>query len=329
MQDFLSQSDIERLFTGPAVDVVLPAPAVAPLAFGRPGELPPHVREHAKVALERLAPTVASAVSSFLRTAVGVSATGVERLAYRELESALDRPCAAAVFELGGRGAGRGVAELDLALALALVDRLLGGTGAGVAGPRRAPSALESSLLGDVLARVAAAIPDAIAPRGGTAVGALRVESDPARLAAADGDVSMLVFLMAVTLGGVQGPLTVAVPLAALEGALAEAAPAAPVTADPARRAALQARLEEARVTVAARLPVFHLGARDILRLAPGMVLDTGHDADDVIEVRVNGTLRFHARVGQVRRRLGLQVVEHAEERAETGRVRTRQGRIQ
>ncbi|MDM7917522.1 MAG: FliM/FliN family flagellar motor C-terminal domain-containing protein, partial [Candidatus Eisenbacteria bacterium] len=86
--------------------------------------------------------------------------------------------------------------------------------------------------------------------------------------------------------------------------------------------------LAQVRLTVDARLPRFVLSAREVASLHPGRTIDTGIPADALLEVRLNGSLRYLAAAGRDRKQLAVRIVQAIPASGPPQGPRARKGRV-
>lgn len=296
---WLKQKDVDVLFG------VLPEKSeVRPYDFLAPPRLPRERRFVLESALERLVPAVASLLSSRLRRAVDVTAGEAETATAGDLLNALPTPCACVSFPVGHS---HGVADLGLRFSLYLVERLFGGEGQEQ-WLDRPLTALERSALQGVAEKVPALLREAFRLPA-IASQPLAVESDPSALPLRARDEALIVVRLALRAQALDTAWTVALPLVELEP-LFDAAATADAPQPPPPSPENVRELQQAHVTVVARLPLFRMRARDLAELSTGQTVSSGHAVDTLAEVLVNGRVRFRGTVGQVRGRLGLRITE-------------------
>jgi flagellar motor switch protein FliM len=63
-------------------------------------------------------------------------------------------------------------------------------------------------------------------------------------------------------------------------------------------------------VTVAARLPKFHMSLRELSALVPGQVLTTGIPRDAELSVMIGGRTRYRGSAGRVGRKLAVRLLD-------------------
>ena len=307
MQEILTQKEIDALLAAgdggaeAATDVV-------PWDFAGVPRVPRARQAVLEAVFTRYAQLLESLLAERLRLPAAVSLEGVEEVGGAELLHSLADPCAAAVFEAGEREAGAGVLDLGTELALTLLDRMFGGSGEEPA-PRRPLTVLEQTVLRSFAER-------ALEPLREAWQGRLRLEprvtafaSDPGAIRSLDRGAEHVAASFAVRLGGRSLAFVLGLPAAAVQAGLRD--PQA--EAGRARRRgdpAVATHLRQALLTLTARVPAVRLSLREIRALAPGQVLQTGLAMDTPVELHVNGEPRFEGSLGQVRRHVGLRIVQ-------------------
>ncbi len=315
LRPWLQQKDVDTLF-GAAADQA----EVRAYDFLAPPRLPRERRIALEGALERFAPALATLLSARFRKAFEVLPESLETVRAGDFVNALPSPCAAYPLPMGDSIA---VLDLGLPFTLALVDRAFGGNG-DTPWFDRALTALEQKVVAGVAAQVPAPFHEAFRLPGvpGT-IGA--VESDPTALPLRARDEVFIAMRLVLRAPGIETSWTLGVPLDALEALFTttEAAPApAPVAnLDNARE------LQQAHVTVVARLPLFRVRAGDLAEMHVDQTVSTGHEVGIPAEVLVNGQVRFRGTVGQMRGRLGLQITEKLATPLPARPARDREGR--
>ncbi len=315
LSPWLQQKDVDVLFgAAPA------APEVCTFDFLAPPRLARERRTVVDGALERLTPAVAALLSSRLRKAVEVAPAAVEVVRAGDFVNALPTPCAAYPFAVGEA---HGVADLGLPFTLYYVERMFGGAGENQ-WLERALTTLEQNALTAVVGTVPGLVRDAFRlPSIGTQMGSY--EPDPLALPLPARDQVLLVLRLDVRAPGLECQWTFGLPLAELEPLFTspEDAAAAPPVASPENARELQ----QAHVTLVARLPLFRMTARALSEVAVGETLACGHPTETPAEVLVNGRIRFRGSVGQVRGKLGLRITENVVTPTPARPARDREGR--
>jgi len=326
--EVLDQKAVDELFG--LGDGAAPAgPEPRPYDFQRPARLGRGARRALGAIHEAFVESLAKSLALILKTEVELEPAESENVSLAELAASLGETAATWVFPAGGAN---GLLDIETGAGLAMIDRLLGGTGQAPIGGRRLTT-IEEGVLRRVADRVRAALEAAWEGRIPVGASLSAFTSRPSQSRAAGADDRFLATLFRLRAEGIEGVLTVALPYVPVEEALeGEAEESAPPPGD-ARSAAdpgaiFASDLRAARVTVAVRLPAFGLKVRALSDLVAGRVLDTAHLREAPVEILVNGRPLYRGAVGSVRGRVGIRIVDTVDSTAGPGPATPKQGRV-
>jgi flagellar motor switch protein FliM len=328
----LTQKAVDALVRGAPVGTPPDTATEAqPYDFVRPQRIPRERRAALELALACFVQSLGARLSPRLRESLDVTVAGLDQVTFSEYLQSLATPCAAFVFKVG-RGPARGVVDLGNPVAFYLVDRLFGGAGQTEV-PPRALTVLEQSAVRGVVEEMLALLGDAW--QGGLEIAGdpPAFESSPAALEAMDPGEDALVVELELRSGPLTGPVTLALPFAALQAFLQERdvkrteGAASSDRATPCR-SRVTAALRQARLDLSVRLPAFRLSARTLAGLAAGQVLHTGYAAESAVEVHVNERLRWLGVLGQAQRYVGVRITQSVSAPAHERSSRLREGRV-
>jgi flagellar motor switch protein FliM len=292
------------------------APAAAPVIpvdFRRPSR----INRDAVVALEStheaFARRLATAWSTSTHAALEIEHLATEQLSIDDYLRTLPNPTMLATVRVGPLGA-TALLDLDLPIALLLVERLLGGVGdpAETAVPRR-PTDLETSLIAhDLLEPALRAIDEALRDLEGEPSELLAVETSPQPQLAASGELLLLTYRVEVRgdLPG-QGLLNLGYPVAPLLVQL-DRLVAGHGEDEAGVESALQAitgALLGASLDLRVRLGGSTLPASALAALQPGDVLSLDHPVGRPAQLWCDGRELGSAHLGRRGRRLAAQIV--------------------
>jgi len=283
--------------------------------FRRPNKLN---REHVR-ALEIVGETFArqltTVLGTSLRTGVSTSMDGVDQYTYDEYVRELPNPTLLSILDLPPLK-GAGMLHLPPSLTMGIVDRLLGGTGAGSA-PERAPTEIELRLLTTLLTSVLQRLGAAFEPLAPIRPQLNRIESNP-QFAQVSAPTDMVVVVaLTVRVGGASSPVSLAIPFTALGPVLEEATRRDKVQDDHLAselRHALESNLHRSGIEVRVRFDEVLLPSRRIASLQPGDVLALDQPLDKHLTVEVAGLPRFLATAGTKGKRVACLVTENTAE---------------
>lgn len=258
----------------------------------------------------------ATTLSGQLRTTVSVIVQSVDERGYGMLIEDADDPTWVAAMTLGAVN-GLGVVNIPVPLAMMLVDRVLGGSGAGPQ-PERALSELESTVLSGLVRAGLNDLVTAFGPLCNLQPEVVRIESQGELLKAAPQSESYVVTILSVELpetGAAPRSAAIALPLAGLEPALeAFSGGARRVREVDAQPASVLDHLLETAVDVSLRFGGGTVKAQDVLALTEGQVIRLGHRTSIPLSVDVEGLPFLAAKPGRLGRRLAFAVVDPATE---------------
>ncbi len=236
------------------------------------------------------------------RTEFELKLDSLETPTFRQFVGALRQPTQLALFKVESLR-GLGVLEIAPALALSLLDRLLGGPGANDLAARELTE-IEMALLD----QINQLITDAWCAhwKGSKELKATLVghENDPRYLQTSAPETTLVVATFTATVGECSGQMRLALPLSTLEPLLqkmrAELKPAADVPTTPAPSAPHQwnPALDHVNIPISTTLTGPQISARQLQALKVGDVLHLPLEAANQIQVRLNGVPRYQGRLG-------------------------------
>jgi flagellar motor switch protein FliM len=260
----------------------------------------------------RFARNVATSLSAYLRTITELSVTAVEQFSYSEFLMSLSDPTAFYALAIPPFDE-LGALEINPAIAFAMVDRMLGGTGQSAA-PERALTEIEQNVVDSLVKILLEALAETWRPLVSLAFGIRGRETRPQMLQVAAPNEIVIMIVFDVRIGEVRGMMNLCIPASVAEtmGGVQAWQPhhRAPTGTE---RAWLQQNLGSVEVDVSAVLESKVLTA-DLLALSAGDVISLGVPSDRPIDVRVGGTLKFKGRLGiGGRGRLGVRIDRRCE----------------
>ncbi len=328
----LSQAEIDTLLgaigsDGPTRDVGSPASpevsapiggggrgrqrTVRPYDFRRPDKFSKDQLRTLQAVHEDVARLVGGRLSARLRSTVAVSLGATAQMVFDEFVAGLTLPTQLVVVEASGLD-GPFLIDLDLDLALAAIDRLLGGSGAPPLS-RREPTSIEDALIDRLIEDIVPAIGEGWSHLAalGVRVGEKALRPDLLRVAAPSAVTAVLT--LQVRLAGRGAPLSICYPHDSLAPVLPRLSPTAwygqSGRGNGALRDALTDTLGSVEIPVAAVLGGTALSVEQLADLAPGDVIRLDQPADAPIAVSVMDQARAWGLPGRVRDRLAVRLV--------------------
>jgi flagellar motor switch protein FliM len=283
--------------------------------FRRPTKLS---REHVRVlqiAQEAFARQATTILTTFLRAGARLELMGIEQFSYDDYVVTLPEPVFITTFSLEPL-AGKGMIAYPLDIAMAMVDHMLGGSGAA-AQPSRPMTAMELTITNHLQDRLLEEFAASFATITELQPALLGHEYNPQLAQAAAGSDTVMVASFEMAVGSREGEATVVLPFSSFAQALNNAA--SPQLSESAllkrKRAteALTARLNLVPVDVSVRFAPLSVSSSDLLSLAVGDLLLLRHPPDAPLEVTTNDVTFAHAIASNHRRRLAATIVPTAQ----------------
>jgi flagellar motor switch protein FliM len=320
MSDFVTTPE-----TGPAPRAGGPqAPAAAPAGgtrsrrgeprtydFRRPTKLS---REHVRVmqiAQESFARQATTILTTFLRAGARLELVSIEQFSYDDYIQTLPNPVFITTFTLEPL-AGKGMLAYPLDIAMAIVDHMLGGSGAA-AQPARPMTGMETTITTHLLERLLREFAASFATITELQPAMTGFEYNPQLAQAAASSDTVMVANFAMAVGNREGEATLVLPFSSFAQSLNNAA--SPQLSESALRKrkkaaeALAARLNLVPVDVSVRFAPLSVSSSDLLSLAVGDVLLLRHPRDSPLEVTTNDATFAYAIASNHRRRLAASIV--------------------
>ncbi|GGI06717.1 flagellar motor switch protein FliM [Egicoccus halophilus] len=287
---------------------------VTPVDFRRPSRISRDAVVVFESAHEAFVRRLTSTWSNSTQAALEIEHLATEQLSVDDYVKTLPSPTALASVRVGPLGA-TALIDLDLPLALLLVERLLGGVGdpADTAVPRR-PTELEAGLIADgLLLPAVRAIDEALTEIDGEPSELLGIETTPQPMhLSAPGELLLLLTYRVEVRGDLpaQGLISIGYPVAPVLAHLGQLAGGSvdedhALSGQVARGALLDAQLE-----LQVQLGGSPLPASVFAALRPGDVLSLDHPVGLPARLLCDGRELGSAHLGRRRRRLAVQIVE-------------------
>jgi flagellar motor switch protein FliM len=324
----LSQSEIDALLGAVADDAPVAGAAASAAGgsatsaagrsvktydFRRPDKFSKDQLRTLQAIHENVARIYAARLSARLRTPVTISLADTAQMIFDEYVTGLILPTQLVVLSASSLG-GPFMLDLDLGLAFACIDRLLGGAGR-IPSERREPTAIETELIGRLTAEIIPAIGEGWAHLEPVDAGVTETALRPALLRVAAPSHVVAVLTYEVRFAGQTAPLTLCYPHATLEPLLPRLSATAwyaQPQADSDRaydHAELVAALQSVEIPVAATLGGADLSVDDLVGLQPGDVIRFDDRVDQPIRLSVMDEARAWAIPGRIGDRIALRVV--------------------
>jgi flagellar motor switch protein FliM len=288
-----------RLVTKAEFDAIL-APgdsaAVTRYDFRRPDRVSSQQLRSVQLLHEGFANDAGTWLSAFLRTTTELQLVDLDQMSCSEFVSSLPEFTAAYALAIASIDAYPTLA-LSPDAAFTMVDRILGGVGANEA-PKRPLTEIEQNVVDSVIKLLLDQLTAAWRSVGAQFAIHAR-DTRPAMLPMARPNEIVVVLSFTLRVSDTRGTLRLSIPASVFDAvgdAFVKAPPDAPRSRSDEQTAWLHANLGRMTLAVTAQLETM-VAARDLVDLAPGMVLALGHQSNQPVTVNIGGSPAFTGRV--------------------------------
>jgi len=294
----LSQAEIDALLptSRESAGKRTSAGGAVPYDFSRPDRVTKDELRSLHLLHDRFALNVSTTLSAYLRAVTEVTVVSVEQFLYSEFLMSLPDATAFYAVDVDPSRA-TGALEISPLVAFTVIDRMLGGSGAGSA-PNRALTEIELNVI-DAIAKVLLKnLADTWRPLAKVQLRVTGRETRPQMLQVADANEVMILLVFDVRVGENRGAMHLCFPAASLEPLVQAMASGNQRTRELNSQADewLQKNLSRVPLDVSAQLRTT-LPARDLVLLTPGQVIELPHVAGERVDVFIGGRTRFRGRL--------------------------------
>ncbi|MGC9669197.1 flagellar motor switch protein FliM [Planosporangium sp. 12N6] len=287
-----------------------------PYDFRRPRNLS---REHVRtlqIAYETFARQFTTILTTSLRAVSQVTLVSIEQFSYDEYISSLESPTIVAKVSMEPLP-GTALVEFSLAIAMASIDHMLGGSGG--AQPQRPLTDIETPLLQNLLDRVLGELRYAFEGIASIKPQLAGIEYNPQFVQAGGASDPVIVASFEMRVGAEECVATICLPFGMIFSQLQ--GDRTDVRLSPAQRAArdaahhnLVAGMESVPLDVAVRFAPMRMRPEDLINLRPGDVVTLNHPTTQPLAVTTAGLTFAHAVPGSQGSRLACLIVAPAKE---------------
>jgi flagellar motor switch protein FliM len=257
---------------------------------------------------DRFARNVATSLSAYLRTVTEMTVVSVEQFSYSEFLMSLSDPTAFYALAIPPYDE-LGALEINPAIAFAMVDRMLGGTG-GSPAPSRALTEIEQNVIDSLVKLLLEALAETWRPIVNLAFGIRGRETRPQMLQVAAPNEIVVMVVLDARIGESRGMINLCFPASIVESAgghFVQAWHQQRREPTPSERIWLRENLARVSMALSASLDA-RLSTRELLEIVPGTVLSLGVPVEAPVNVYVGDTLKFRGHLAGVGRQIGVRV---------------------
>jgi flagellar motor switch protein FliM len=284
--------------------------AVSAYNFRRPDRISREQIHSLHYLHDRFARSAGTSLSTYLRAVLEISLVAVEQRTYTEFVSKLQDPTAFYALAIPPF-AELGALEIHPNVAFAMIDRMLGGGGQGLATPR-ALTEIEQHVVDSIVKLLLDGLTETWKPVVELAFGIRGRETRPQLLKVAAPNEVIIMLAFEVRINDTRGTMHLCLPEAIVESTSSQVAQAwqrhrRELTPD--ERGWLSQSLERVPVALVPEI-VTQLPASDVAALAVGDVIALGVPTDQPVDLRVGGVPKLRGHLTVDRGRLMARVEE-------------------
>ncbi len=278
--------------------------------FRRPGKFSKEHLRAIQTMHETFAHGASSSLSSYLRTGVQVQLSSLEQAIYDEYIQQLSNPTVLGIVSADPLP-GHMIVEMNLGLAFALIDRLLGGTGV-VPQKLREVTDVELILLQTLIKSILATLREAWLQIHPVNMKLDELVFNPEIVhSALPSDVGVLL-LFELRMKDTSNIISMFMPYTMLEPIIDKLSSQMWLTGvrkdQSEGRAALRRQLEKVEIPIDVELGSATVSMRDLLGLQKGNIIVLDKQINEDLHVLVGGKYKYDARPGKVGRRMGVTI---------------------
>jgi flagellar motor switch protein FliM len=322
--EILSQAEVESLLSamegggGRAPDVAVTTQRtrekVTPYDFKRPERVGKEQMRALQSLHEGFGRNFGAALSALLRSIVEVRLTSVDQLTYSEFVFSLENPTCFNLLRAEPLE-GNLILDINPSILYPIIDRLLGG--GKETGPlaRRPLTEIELRLVSRITNLFLRELQRAWENVLALELSVERVESNPQLVQIVPPNEVVVLISFELAIQDVRGMMNLCIPFNTIERISSKLAANTWVsygrtttTRESADR--ISRRLDGSLVELIVTLAETRITTSDLWGLRVGDIITTENDAHDLLHVAVEGVTKFHARVGKLKGRKAIEVVE-------------------
>ncbi len=273
---------------------------------------------------ENFSRTVTTSLSTMLRTMVSVQVISVDQITYEEYIRSVPNPSVISVFDVGGDLKGNAVFEINPSLALAMIDRLFGGTGKALS-KSRSLTAIEENVIKKIIARLLNDLTEAWQQFVSIEPKIELMESNPQFTQIAPPTAMVLLITFEVRVHDTEGTSNICFPHIVLEPILEKLNVQFLYSSinkieSEGNASKLEESLKKAKIPLVVELGRSEITVNEFLNLNINDVIVLRKSTSDLLDVHAGGRLKFKGNPGLVDNKLAVaiaQVVRENEEEVE------------
>lgn len=270
---------------------------------------------------ENFSRTVTTSLSTMLRTMVSVKVISVDQITYEEYIRSVPNPSVISVFDVGGDLKGNAVFEINPSLALAMIDRLFGGTGKALS-KSRPLTTIEETVMKKIIARLLNDLTEAWQQFVSIEPKIELMESNPQFTQIAPPTAMVLLITFEVRVHDTEGTSNICFPHIVLEPILEKLNVQFLYSSinkieSEGNASKLEESLKKAKIPLVVELGRSEITVSEFLNLNINDVIILRKSTSDLLDVHAGGRLKFKGNPGLVDNKLAVAIAQVVRENEE------------
>lgn len=273
---------------------------------------------------ENFARSITTTLSTTLRAMVNVQVISVDQVTYEEFIRSVPNPTVISIFDVGGALKGNAIFEMNLNVAMAIIERLFGGGGTSSQAKSRALTTIEEAVVRRIMGRMLDNLAESwnhicdIDPHIDI------MESNPQFTAIVPPTEMVLLITFEIKVIDAEGVINLCFPHMVLEPVLEKLSAQFYYTTMNKNRDGLNLEritksLQATKIPVITELGRTQVTIRDFLNLQVNDVVMLDRKVDDLLDLQVGDVVKFRGHPGLIDNNMAVTIVQVCEEEAEEG----------
>ncbi len=305
MADTLQQSEVEALVSAvsrqdPDDNAQKSAGAFAPYDFKRPERVSKDQMRSLENLHEVFARNVGGALSGYLRSVVEVKLSSIVQLTYAEFTANLPTPTCFALVQAPPLE-GQIILEVNPSIIFPIVDRLLGGGRSTTSIPDRPLTDIEQKIVGKITELMLSQLKNIWSRIKEIGFSLQEMESNPQYRQIVPPNEVVVLISFEISMGESRGMMNICIPFTVIEPIMPSFALENIYNFMRRRAGGMEARaiattLSDSQVEIVVYLAQTQITVSDLMRLAPGDIIQTTKPASTPLQISIAGRPKFKAK---------------------------------
>jgi flagellar motor switch protein FliM len=316
MKKVLSQEEIDAVFQGTNADTTKEViPDVESFDLSHLDRIPKSQLRAIHLVHENFVRNLASSLSAYLRSYVGLNLVSLEQISYSEFLDGLSFPTCMAYIGMSPYE-GTAVLEMNMTLMFTLIELLMGSKGRNSMAVQRKITDIEKSVMQTLMRVVLRDLSDAWTSVAKIDFAVQSLASEPQLMHVLAPAEAVIVIAVDVRIGNVSGLMNLAIPsifIKRLRHKFDQLQTVRKASVSDVDQCRISRLIQDLTLRFSAMLDGGVINARTLVDLEPGNVLIFDHPVDRPVKATLNGCEKWSGRIVAKQNRLTFQIGDRLE----------------